>query len=328
VLSVLEAREAHPRWGPKKLGQHLRRKLGDDTPSRATVARILARFGLVRHRRRRPERSVVESAPDVTAKECNDVWTVDLKGWWSSGDGSRCEPLTVRDAFSRYVLASKLVPDTTTETVRPVFEALFRRYGLPRAIQCDNGSPFISVRSPAGLTRLSAWLVSLGIQLIRSRPGCPQDNGGHERMHRDLSDEVQAFPSVTWSGEQRAIERWRQEFNHVRPHDALDGKTPAEVYRPSSRRSLRPVRWSHPRHWLVRKVTPANGRVWIGGVPVRVGKALGGHRIALEPLSEGHYRAWFGNLDLGELKVGPTTREVDRVAIQFLRRRTQRRKRA
>jgi putative transposase len=143
-------------------------------------------------------------------------------------DNSRCEPLTVRDAFSRFVLAVVLCT-TKAVDVRRVFEELFRRYGIPRAIQCDNGTPFSSGRAPAGLSKLSAWWVSLGIQLVRSRPACPQDNGGHERMHRDLRRDVQLAPATTREHQQRALEKWRQEFNHVRSHDALDGKTPAEV---------------------------------------------------------------------------------------------------
>src|SRR5206468_8577054 len=129
---------------------------------------------------------------------------------------------------------------------------LSRRYGVPKAIQCDNGSPFICSRSPAGLSKLSAWWVSLGIRIARSRPGCPQDNGGHERMHLDIAGELQAVPQATVVLQQRACDRWRQEFNHVRPHDALGGRTPAELYRPSpARPTIRPA--VYPADWLVRK---------------------------------------------------------------------------
>ena len=230
VTALLVARAAHPRWGPRKLSGVLRRQLGDATPSERTVARILDRFGEVRHRRKRRGLSVVERAPQVIAKAANDVWTIDFKGWWRATDGRRCEPLTVRDAHSRFVLALALLPRSTGAEVQRVMTRLFRRYGVPKAIQCDNGTPFICVRSAAGLTRLSAWWVSLGIRIVRSRPGCPQDNGGHERMHRDIAGELQAVPEATVLLQQRACDRWRQEFNHVRPHDALGGKTPAAVY--------------------------------------------------------------------------------------------------
>ena len=123
----------------------------------------------------------------MSAEAPNDVWTVDFKGWWRAVNGQRCEPLTVRDAHSRFVLASTLC-SATSKDVRKEFERLFRRYGIPSAIQCDNGVPFVSVRSVGGLSSLSAWWVSLGIRLVRSRPGCPQDNGAHERMHLDRAE--------------------------------------------------------------------------------------------------------------------------------------------
>src|SRR5262249_21163438 len=139
VMAVLQAREAHPRWGPKKLVLLLRRTHKEQTPSVSTVARILRRFGQVRQRRAVRQLSVIDRAPQVQARAPNEVWTVDFKGWWRVADGSRCEPLTVRDAFSRYVLAVKIVEGTTIEQVRKVFEQLFRKHGLPSVIQCDNG---------------------------------------------------------------------------------------------------------------------------------------------------------------------------------------------
>src|SRR5262249_3610645 len=242
VAALLAARVERPRWGPRKLVGLLRRQLGEAAPSERTVARILERFGQVRHRRRRRGLSVVERAPQVTAAASNDVWTIDFKGWWRATDGTRCEPLTVRDAYSRFVLALELLPRATGPEVRRVLERLFRRYGIPKAIQCDNGSPFICSRSPAGLTKLSAWWVSLGIPIVRSRPGGPQDNGAHEPSHLHLPADLQSVPAATKLLQQRACDRWRQEFNHVRPHDALRGKSPADVYRPSrSQLTIRPV---------------------------------------------------------------------------------------
>ena len=227
ISAILDARESNPRWGAKKLADVLRRKHAQETPSVSTISRVLKRFGQVRQRRRSRPLSAVERAPQVDAKAPNDVWTVDFKGWWRSLDGGRCEPLTVRDAFSRYVLSVQVMEGTSTTPVREVFEALFRKHGLPVAIQCDNGTPFISSRARGGLTKLSAWWVSLGIKVVRSRPGCPQDNGGHERMHRDMRGDLQAFPEATRQEQQRSCAKWRQEFNHVRPHEALGGKVPA-----------------------------------------------------------------------------------------------------
>jgi len=324
VLATLEAREAYPRWGPKKLVEVLRRRFGNQTPSRATIARVLERFGVVRRRRRLRPLSVIERAPEVVAKACNDVWTVDFKGWWRTRDGARCEPLTVRDAFSRYVLCVKLVEATTVEEVRKEFERLFRRYGVPRAIQCDNGEPFISVRSRAGLTRLSAWWVSLGIVIVRSRPGCPQDNGGHERMHRDVSMDVQAAPGDNRPSEQRALDRWRQQFNHVRPHEALGGKTPAEFYHPERRPMVAP-RWQYPTGWLVRRVSGSDGFISVHHEVLCVGRPFIGHHIAIEPLDGSTGRLWFRDVDLGELQLPPAPYVIDTACTRFLGARSGRR---
>jgi transposase InsO family protein len=320
VVAVLEAREAHPRWGAKKLRLLLQRKYGDSTPSRATIDRVLARVGLVRRRRKVRPPSVVERAPELIAQAPNDAWTVDFKGWWRTLDGSRFEPLTVRDAFSRYVLCAKAMANTSMAGARHEFEKLFRKYGIPRAIQCDNGPPFVSVTSRGGLTQLSAWWVALGIQLVRSRPACPQDNGAHERMHREIRADVQAFPSSHRQAEQRAIDRWRQEFNHVRPHEALGGKVPGDLYRVGCRRSLALVRHSYPQSWLVRRVF-GNGMLCLHNEQRMVGRALVGYRIALEPLEGGRHRVWFGDLDLGELPPSLTTAQMDRACEHFFAKR-------
>jgi len=312
VFAVLELREAYPRRGPKKLFVQLQRKLGADTPSVSTIKRILRRFGLVRQRRRPRVLSIVERAPQLCAQACNEVWTVDFKGWWRSRDGQRCEPLTVRDAFSRFVLAIKVLPSPSMDGVRRVFEQLFSRHGVPHHIQCDNGTPFINVQARGGLTRLSAWWVSLGIGVVRSRPGCPQDNGGHERMHRDLKADLQSFPAGTPGAEQRACDRWRQEFNHVRPHEALGGKVPAEVYKPSKRIAARTTHL-YPSHWIVRTVTD-RGAVNVGGMQLYAGLALARQRVALEPLEGLRHRLWFRELDLGSAELVLSNAEIDSAA--------------
>jgi transposase InsO family protein len=155
----------------------------------------------------------VERAPSVVAEAPNDVWTVDFKGWWRAANGERCDPLAVRDAKSRFILA---IHPCSQDIKSAVFLELFKKYGVPRVIPCDNGTPFIATLARAGLTALSAWWISLGIQWVRSRPGCPQDNGGHERMHRDLRAEVQGNPAVDVKTQQRILDKWRQTFNHVR----------------------------------------------------------------------------------------------------------------
>jgi putative transposase len=320
VQAVLMAREAHPRWGPKKLHGVVKRRFGDETPSESTIARILRRFGQVRARRARRPLSTVERAPEVAANEANDVWTVDFKGWWRSLDGYRCEPLTVRDAFSRYVLAVEILESTAEVGVRAVFERLFRKHGLPSAIQCDNGTPFISVKGRGGLTKLSAWWISLGIKVVRSRPGCPQDNGGHERMHRDMRADLQTHPSPTREVQQRACTKWQQEFNHVRPHEALHGKVPAELYKPSIRRRLDQPKYKYPEHWIQRRVVGRAGIIWLESQLYGVSRALTGHVVALEPLAGLRHRIWFRDLDLGQIELAPPRRLIDSVADAFLER--------
>lgn len=326
VLAVLELRDAYPRRGPKKLLVQLKRRFKDQTPSVATIARILRRFGKVRQRSRFRRLSIVERAPNVRATVCNEIWTVDFKGWWRTRDGRRCEPLTVRDALSRFVLAIKVLTSPTVEGVRAVFEQLFRRYGVPRYIQCDNGSPFINVQARGGLTRLSAWWVSLGITVLRSRRGCPQDNGAHERMHRDVSDDLQSFPAGSLSAEQRACDRWRQEFNHVRPHEALQGKTPGELYRPSEKKP-RLTSYLYPSYWIARTVTDA-GVINVQSVQVQAGKALVRQRVALEPLGGLMHRLWFRDLDLGTVELAVPNTLIDQVAEHYLTRPKRQRRRA
>jgi transposase InsO family protein len=303
VMAVLEARDAHPRWGPRKLEPLLRRRFGDQTPSVRTIARILKRANKIRERRRRRPPNVVERAPQIQAKAPNEVWTVDFKGWWKSLDGERCEPLTVRDAYSRFVL-DIVVCRPTLADVQKVFERLFRKYGVPNAIQCDNGTPFVAVRARGGISKLSAWWMSLGIRLVRSRPGCPQDNGGHERMHADVRGDVQSYPAATVDAERRRLSRWRQEFNHVRPHEALDGKVPADVYKVAEPRRPRPIAFAYPAHTYARRVY-SDGGVTFRNDKLFIGEAFAGHDVALEVLDAMRIRAWFRDVDLGVLETVP-----------------------
>lgn len=302
-MTVLEAREAHPRWGPRTIEQFLRRRLGDKTPSERTIARILKRANLVKSRRRRPLPNVVERAPEVEATAPNDVWTIDFKGWWRTRDGARCEPLTVRDAYSRYLLAVDIC-STKTADARKTLDRLFRKHGIPRAIQCDNGVPFVAVNARAGLSALSAWWTALGIRIVRSRPGCPQDNGAHERMHRDLKSDVQKHPASSTAAQQRDIDRWRQEFNHVRPHQALGGKTPAETYKPTERR---PPVVREPNYGPFRRSAAigATGCFKLRGELYFVSGSLHRMRVGLESIDDTHLRVWFHELDLGVIEVLP-----------------------
>lgn len=324
VAAVLEARAKYPRWGATKLVSVLRTTLGPLTPSERTVHRILKRLGKVRSRKQRRALSVIDTAPTVLATRPHDVWTIDFKGWWRTSDGARCEPLTVRDAFSRYVLAVELLPRTTGECVRKVLERLFRRHGMPTAIQCDNGAPFISVQALGGLTRLSAWWVSLGIRIVRSRPGCPQDNGAHERMHRDMAADLQTDPAHSLAVQQRSCDRWRQVFNNVRPHAALGNRPPAELFAPvqkgnkprknSGSRKFGVSPPTYPLHWPKRAVG-RNGNISIDGETAFISTALYGYVIALEAVGGLRHRVWLYDMPLGDIELATiSTEQVERLA--------------
>ena len=230
IFRIIRLKGRHPHWGARKLREVYRRSWGS-APSESSFKRVLSRCGLVEKRRVRAARESGRIASGRRAQAPNEIWSADFKGWWKDGQG-RCTPLTVRDEHSRYILEIRAVEDGTTETIQACFEELFRKYGLPGAIRTDNGVPFASMNGLLGLSRLSAWWLALGIDLERSRPGCPQDNGAHERMHRDLAREVEKERPIQ---RQAAFEVWRQEYNEERPHEALGMKTPAEIYRPSQR---------------------------------------------------------------------------------------------
>jgi transposase InsO family protein len=301
VLRVLEL-HARYKWGPKKLRDLLRREHGKSVSAR-TIARILRRAGIGPRRRRvRLIRSPVPRAPTVKPSRPNAVWTVDFKGWWCARDGQRCDPLTVRDAFSRYVLWARLVEGHTFEAVQSEFKRVFREFGLPDCIHVDNGEPFASTGARAGLTRLSAWWVSLGIRLVRSRPGKPQDNGAHERMHADIARDLQASPAATRSAQQRALSIWRRQFNEKRPHEALSMRRPADLYRPSKRpfQGPRPVTYSE--RWSLRRVS-SKGFIGIAGAQLFLGEGLIGQVVGIEPLDQSHHRAWFYGIDLGIVEI-------------------------
>ena len=229
---VLEMKAKWPRWGAPKILVKLRGQLGEEPcPSESSISRVLRRHGLVKPQGRRRARAQGTVLEGYTGP--NAIWCVDFKGWFATGDGVICTPLTITDGFSRYLLRCQgLNAGTGGFIVRPILETTMREYGVPGAIRTDNGPPFASV-GLAGLSELSVWWLRLGIRVERSRPGCPQDNGRHERMHRTLKEATAQPPSANARGQQRAFDEFRREFNEERPHEALGGQTPASVYAPS-----------------------------------------------------------------------------------------------
>jgi len=261
---------------------------------------VLDRAGLTKKRHLRPVKEQQRIHSGVKAEASNDVWTVDFKGWWISRQGMRVEPLTVRDEHSRMLLEMRILPDSKGDSVRACFERLFEKHGLPKAIRSDNGSPFASAHGLLGLTRLSAWWLALGIGLERGRPGHPQDNGAHERMHRDIRAELQAGRV---GSDQAAFDLWRHQYNHERPHEALGMKTPAEVYQSSGRK------WQGTPEDLdygameTRRVTPRTGLMRYNRELVMISAALGGWSIGLSERAGDPdvLDVWFAELPIGVL---------------------------
>ena len=298
IIRIVELRREYPDWGAKKLRVLLIREGGVDVPSVKTIARVLDRLGEPRVRKPRRRLYVVERQDDpLVIQAPNDVWTVDFKGWWRTRDGSRFEPLTVRDGFSKFVLCLQMLGSLKAAGVKAVFLKLFRRYGLPNTIRVDNGAPFACTSAPGGLSRLSAWWTSLGIRVSFSRPAHPQDNGAHERMHADMAAELEAAPADTLSVQQRAADRWRTQFNQVRPHEALAMRTPAEVYVRSVRRYRGVTLPTYPLNHARRRVNRV-GCIRYSGKIVFISSSLAGFEIAAR-LKAGRLSVRFYGLRLG-----------------------------
>lgn len=296
VCRIIRYRERHPTWGARKLQELYLRGHGNP-PSESSIKRVLERSGMVKKRRIHRVEDGGRLASGVRAQKPNDVWTLDFKGWWYDASG-RCEPLTVRDEYSRYVLEVRAMADARTGSVRTCLERLFERHGLPGSIRSDNGSPFASARSLLGLSKLSVWWLALGINLERGRPGCPQDNGGHERLHLDISRQLQ---QAGYTDRQAAFDLWRNEFNQERPHEALGMKFPCEIYKPSSRSYIgTPQQIVYPGIECRRVIT--GGRISYAGSQYFISTALDGWDVGLTPVSEGRLDVQFAGLTLGQIE--------------------------
>lgn len=289
VATVLAARRRHPSWGPRNLRDWLVRRWPEgDWPAASTVGAILARHGLV-HPRRRRRHSPPYSAPFVRVDAPNVLWCADFKGQWRLADGAPCYPLTVSDSFSRTLLLCRGLPSTHGDPVRRWMERLFRERGLPLAIRTDNGNPFASV-GLGGLSRLSAWWLRLGIQPERIRPGHPEQNGRHERLHRTLAAATVQPLAAHLVAQQRRFDRFCADYNEQRSHEALGRRTPAEVYRASTRPY--PARLpliEYPTHYAVRQVR-ANGCIKWAGHELFVTEVLAGQPIGLLQIDETRWR--------------------------------------
>jgi len=308
VVRLIEARKRRPHWGPKKLLAKLRQEHPDLAwPSPSTGSEILRREGLSQPRRRR-RRALSLEQPFGAVTAANDAWCIDFKGWFRTGDGRRCHPLTVSDAYSRYLLAVEAI-EPVGEAVQVKMDELFGEHGLPLAIRSDNGTPFAS-SAAGGLSRLSARWAKMGIRLERIWPGKPQQNGRHERMHGTLKPEACQPPAATSAAQQDRFNAFRHEFNHERPHEALGQCPPAQFYRPSPRPFVEPIGdLDYGPDERVRRVRSTGEIRWRGSL-LFVSEVLVGETVAIKQRADGHWHVRFADVALGLL---------DRSSGQFVR---------
>jgi putative transposase len=295
----LEVRRAHPTWGPVKVRAYLERLAPEsEWPAASTIGELFDREGLTVRRKLR-RRSPPSSAPFAHCEAANDVWCIDFKGWFVTGDGKRCEPLTLSDAYSRYLLRCQDLRRTDTDHVWPVLNAAFREFGLPHYLRSDNGSPFAS-RGAGGLSRLSVKLIKAGVMPERIAPGKPQQNGRHERMHLTLLQDVANPPANSLREQRKRLRDFQRSYNEERPHQALDNATPAERYQPSPRRFDGILREpDYDDDWIVRRVRH-NGEIKLNGNMIYISGALVGEPVGLAEDQQG-WTVSYGPLVLGTI---------------------------
>jgi putative transposase len=297
VAAIIAARHRW-HWGPRKLRVKL--AAADPQivwPAESTIGEVLKRAGLT-HRRQPRVRTPPYAQPFAAIDSANQTWCADFKGWFRTGDGTRCDPLTITDAHSRYLLRCQITPQADTPHVAAIFDAAFRQYGLPLVIHTDNGVPFASC-APGGLSRLSMQWVKLGIVAERSRPASPQDNGRHERMHSTLKQAALTPPERNARRQQEAFDRFQQEYNHERPHEALDDATPASCYTASSRRMPRRVpELEYGEDVVVRRISQQGSLKW-HGERTFISEIFAYEWLGLQALDERYCKVLYGPVMVG-----------------------------
>jgi transposase InsO family protein len=298
VERCLSVRRTHATWGPAKVLAWLERHYPVVSwPAASTIGVLFDRAGLTVKRKQR-RRATPSSAPFASCGRANDVWCIDFKGWFLTGDGTHCEPLTLSDAHSRYLLRCQVLGRNNTEHVWPVLSAAFREYGLPVRLRSDNGSPFASTGA-GGLSRLAVKVIKAGVRPERIAPGKPQQNGRLERLHLTLLGDTASPPARSLREQLDRFRQFQRVYNEERPHAALTNATPAEHY------ELSPRRWdgvlrepAYPADWVVRRVRP-NGAIRWRDAEIYLTQALTGEPIGLAERSDGSCLVRYGPLDLG-----------------------------
>ena len=307
-FQIEQARKDKPHWGARKIRELLVRRLAGEVriPARSTVHAVLDRHGLVSQARKRNRANKAAGTELSQAAGPNDLWCCDFKGEFRLGNGRYCYPLTVTDQASRYLLACEALEGTKEGPVIEAFVRLFRERGLPGAIRSDNGVPFASPNGLYNLSKLSVWWLRLGIAIERIRPGNPQQNGRHERMHRTLKAETTRPPGANSLQQQARFDAFVSEFNEQRPHEALAMRTPAELCAPSSRpyQGLPEVQYPfHDRDILV----TACGRICMHRKKINVSTVLAGQRLGIREVDDGIWLVSFMHYDLGYIDLEQRT---------------------
>ena len=300
--AIVTVRKAHRYWGARKIRVILLRDGGysaDQIPSDTTVNNIMKKHGLTMTRRRGIRR-ITNQYPIYDPDEPNELWSADFKGKFRLGNREYCHPLTIADSKSRFLLAIAALAHPNTESCKPIFDRVFREYGLPESIHTDNGAPFGNSMSLRRMTQFSVWLMDLGITPVYSDPAHPEQNGRHERMHRDLKAEATRPPAMTLGAQQRKFDKFLSDYNTVRPHEALGMKTPDEVHRKSPRVYNRKIQeWDYDKQLALRLVT-VNGAIrWDKKHFVMISTALAGRYVGVEEVDDGVWAIWYRHVQLG-----------------------------
>ncbi len=305
---IVRLKKEKPHWGARKIRELLVRKLAGDVrlPARSTVHAVLDRHGLVSQARKRNRANKAMGTTLSQALDPNDLWCTDFKGEFKLGNGRYCYPLTVTDQASRYLLACEAFESTREHAVLEAFGRLFAEHGLPKAIRSDNGLPFASPNGLYNLSKLSVFWLRLGITLERIKPGHPQQNGRHERMHLTLKKETTRPPGRTFLQQQARFDEFVSEFNRERPHEAIGMKVPADLYSASARPYLGLPEIDYPFH--DRDVLVTNcGRVCIYRKKINISIVLAGQKLGLKEVDDGIWLVSFIHYDLGYIDLEQKT---------------------
>lgn len=296
---ILQLKGKHPRWGAKKIRRLLFNHCNaDQIPSVVTVHNILSKNGLVCPQKRL--RRVKPVFPIFDPKDCNEVWSADYKGKFLMGNKKYCHPLTIADSRSRFIFTAKAHYRETYLSAKKEFTKIFRQYGLPKQIHTDNGIPFGAVSAIQRFTRLSYWFIDLGILPVYSDPSHPEQNGRHERMHRDLKAACALPSAYDLKSQQRKLNKFVKEYNYIRPHEALDMETPAKIHKYSTRHFPDKISsYDYPTHMKVMNVTQNGSIRWKSYYWVYMSRALIAKQVGAEELGNGIWKVFYRNVFLG-----------------------------